>query len=357
MGASGHFRIGVHLEVGISRYRDIVISAVATTLDNLQSTLKLLSDPLRLRLCALLGQAELAVQEMVGITGLQQSRVSNHLSLLKRAGVVRDRREGSWSFHSLVEPSVDGPLSPSLFAATVEPYLESEEGARDLAALQVVLDRRREKSREAHDRLAEQWQELGEEFAIGTLRSELLAQAWPCGPRVADLGCGAGFLTGLLAERSRAVIGVDHSERMLQQAKANVTCAEFRRGEVDALPLADAEVDAAFANLVWHHVPDHDAAAREVHRVVAPGGVVVVSDLAPHDSDWMRERMGDLRLGVKADEVAGSLARAGFRELQAGPLADRYCVRSPGGERHEFSMFVVRGRRPEATDDGSSLTV
>ncbi|MGC6487244.1 MAG: ArsR/SmtB family transcription factor [Planctomycetota bacterium] len=329
---------------------------MSSTLDSLQSTLKLLSDPLRLRLCALLGRAELAVQEMVGITGLQQSRVSNHLSLLKRAGVVRDRREGSWSFHSLVEPAEDGALSPSLFAATIEPYLESEEGARDLAALQVVLDRRREKSREAHDRLADQWQELGEEFAVGTLRSELLAHAWPCGPRVADLGCGAGFLTSLLAQRSAEVIGVDHSERMLAEARANVAGAEFRRGEVDALPLCDAEVHAAFANLVWHHVPDHDAAAREVHRVVAPGGVVVVSDLAPHDSDWMRERMGDLRLGVKADDVASSLARAGFRDLQTATLVDRYCVRSLAGERREFHMFVVRGRRPAAASDRVSLT-
>lgn len=321
---------------------------VSTTLDSLHATLKLLSDPLRLRLCALLARAELAVQELVSITGLQQSRVSNHLSLLKRAGVVRDRRDGTWSFHSLVEPAVDGPLSPSLFAATVEPYLESEEGARDLAALDVVLDRRREKSREAHDRLAGQWQQLGEEFAIGTLRSEILAQAWPCGPRVADLGCGAGFLTALLAGRSDDVIGVDHSERMLAEARTNVTGAEFRRGELDALPLADGEVHAAFANLVWHHVPDHDAAAREVHRVVAPGGLVVVSDLMPHESEWMRERMGDLRLGVKPDQVVGSLARAGFRDLQSEPLADRYCVQAPNGQRAEFSMFVVRGHRPDA---------
>ena len=140
------------------------MSTLSPTLDSLHSSLKLLSEPLRLRLCALLGRSELAVHELVSITGLQQSRVSNHLSLLKRAGVVKDRREGSWSFHSWVEPASDGPLSPSLFAATLEPYLESDEGASDLAALQVVLDRRREKSREAHDRLASQWQELGEEI-------------------------------------------------------------------------------------------------------------------------------------------------------------------------------------------------
>ena len=116
------------------------MNPVSTTLDSLHSTLKLLSEPLRLRLCALLGRSELAVQEVVSITGLQQSRVSNHLSLLKRAGLVKDRRDGSWSFHSLVAPSSTGPLSPSLFAATIEPYLESVEGSSDLAALQVVLE-------------------------------------------------------------------------------------------------------------------------------------------------------------------------------------------------------------------------
>ena len=110
---------------------------MTTTLDSLQATLKLLSDPLRLRLCALLARSELVVQELVTITGLQQSRVSNHLSLLKRAGVVRDRREGTWSFHSLVEPAAAGALTPSLFEATVQPYLDADEGQRDLSALQL----------------------------------------------------------------------------------------------------------------------------------------------------------------------------------------------------------------------------
>jgi ArsR family transcriptional regulator len=275
--------------------------------------------------------------------------VSNHLSLLKRAGLVRDRREGTWSFHSLVEPEGGGPLTPSLFVATVQPYLDSEAGARDSAALAAVLDRRREKSREAHDRLADQWHHVGESFAVGTLRAELLAHAWPCGARVVDLGCGAGFLAGWLAAKSRFVIGVDHSDRMLAEARANVADAvDLRKGELDALPLGDAEVDAAFANLVWHHVPDHDAAAREVFRIVRPGGVVVVADLQPHDADWMRERMGDLRLGQKPDDVLGSLLRAGFVDLVSEPLADRYCVESPRGDRAEFPMFVARGRRPGA---------
>lgn len=320
-------------------------------LATLPNTLKLLSDPTRLRLCALLARHELAVQEIVAVTGLQQSRVSNHLSLLKRAGVVRDRREGTWSFHSLVEPSPAGPLTPALFAATIEPF-EASERARDSKAIEAVLERRRLRSREMHDRLAQHWSDVGSEFAAGTLRAEALAMAFPSGGRVADLGCGTGFLTEWLAQRGATVVGVDHSEGMLTAAQARTETGRvtFRRGELDALPLEDGEVDAAFSNLVWHHLPDHDAAAREVIRVLRPGGAFVISDLAPHQADWMREVMGDLRLGLKPDAIMATLARVGFEDLATEPAHDRYRVARPGREPTDFDMFLVRGRKPGAGD-------
>lgn len=321
---------------------------MATALESLQSTLKLLSDPVRLRLCALLARAELAVHELVTITGLQQSRISNHLSLLKRHGLVRDRREGSWSFHSLTEPQQDGALSPPLFAATIQRFLDSDEGNADWQALLAVLDQRRASSRVAHDRLADQWPSDGQGTVLGTLRAEILAEAWPCGPKVADLGCGTGFLAGWLAERGASVIAVDHSERMLQSARGRaVGGVTFRKGELDALPLAADEVDAVFCNLVWHHVPDHGAAAREAFRVLRPGGRIVVSDLAPHDHEWMRAAMGDLRLGLRPEQVEVSLARAGFVDLRSTAARDLYRV-VRGAEPDDFPMFLVGGRKPAA---------
>lgn len=318
-------------------------------LQHLQQSLKLLSDPVRLRLSALLSVEEIAVQDLVAITGLAQSRVSNHLSLLKRAGMVVDRREGSWAFYRLVEPAADGPLTKELFTAAVRPFLASEEGRRDLATLDSIRERRREQSRSTHDALADRWVEVGQEFRVGSLRAEACAALVPTGLTVADLGCGAGFLTSFLAQRVERTIAVDHSERMLEAARARLDGdeVEFRRGEMEQLPLADNEVDAAFANLVWHHVTDMDRAASELARVIRAGGTAVITDLRPHEEEWMREVMGDYRLGLRPEDVLGALARAGFTELRIEQVHDTYVVQNPKGDSASLPLFLVRGRAPQ----------
>jgi ArsR family transcriptional regulator len=262
---------------------------------------------------------------------------------------VRDRREGTWSFHSLAEPQDDGPLTKQMYAAAIEPWLSSEEGKRDLAALVRVLEQRREKSRSAHDLLAERW-ESGQDFAQGSLRSEVMAMAWPSSFVVADLGCGTGFLSSQLAPFAKRVIAVDHSPRMLEaaQKKALPRNCEFRQGELDALPIEDESVDAAFANLVWHHLPDLQAAAREVFRILKAGGAVVISDLLPHESEWMRDAMGDLRLGLKPEQVVAALAAAGFHSLRWERAGDRYRTKPPEGGQLDLPMFLVRGQKPIA---------
>lgn len=323
----------------------------------LQTTLKLLSDPTRLRLLALLSIEEIAVQELVSITGLAQSRISNHLALLKRAGLVQDRREGSWAFYRLADSGRENALTPELREAAIRPFLASEEGRRDGAALDAVREQRRQRSRTTHDALAARWVEVGQEFRTGSLRAEACSALVPAGLRVADLGCGAGFLTSYLSRQGIAIIAIDHSQRMLDAARTHIEsrnsgeqdgAVEFRRGEMDQLPLVDNEVNGAFANLVWHHVADMDRAASELARVIEPGGTAVITDLLPHDEDWMREEMGDYRLGLRPEDVMGALARAGFTRLTSETIHDQYVVHDPEGRESALPLFLVRGYAPSA---------
>ena len=118
---------------------------------------------------------------------------------------------------------------------------------------------------------------------------------------------------------------------------------EFRRGEMELLPLAEDEVVQSFANLVWHHLADMDRAARELFRVIRAGGTAVITDLLPHDQDWMREEMGDYRLGLRPEDVMGALARSGFVDLAIEMIQDHYVVQSPRGEESALPLFLVRG--------------
>ncbi|MDH5511134.1 MAG: class I SAM-dependent methyltransferase [Nitrospinota bacterium] len=103
---------------------------------------------------------------------------------------------------------------------------------------------------------------------------------------ILDAGCGSGFYAIKLAHKVEQgkVIGVDSSPEMLAAFKRRANKAivaeltEAREGDITALPMDADSVDRAFCAMVWHHIPDSLSAAREMHRVLKPGGVVVVAD-------------------------------------------------------------------------------
>ncbi|MFL5886617.1 MAG: class I SAM-dependent methyltransferase [Thermoleophilaceae bacterium] len=98
-------------------------------------------------------------------------------------------------------------------------------------------------------------------------------------PTVADVGCGIGMYSDLLAEGIDAtVVGVDPSARMREVAEREHAHPRVRyvAGSAEELPLADASCDAALMSNVLHHVADRDACARELHRVLRPGGLLLL---------------------------------------------------------------------------------
>ena len=313
----------------------------------LATLLKVLSDPTRLRLLGLLSREELSVGELARSVAMLQSRVSNQLKVLRECGLLDERREGA---SVLVRLARGNGLPDDLWTA-IESRLEGLDGrTQDLERLDRVLDERRRRSREFFDRVAPEWDVVGSEFKRGLARWRALSCLVPDGLVVADVGCGTGYMARALVRVSERVICIDHSEAMLAQARQrldkHLDHVEFRAGELDRLPLADAEVDAVFASLVLHHVPDVFAALREMKRALKPGGLLVVTDLLPHKETWMTEAMADLRLGLDATDLKARVERVGFEDAAVDEIEDSYVVEGPDGRRAELPLFVVHARKP-----------
>jgi SAM-dependent methyltransferase len=160
---------------------------------------------------------------------------------------------------------------------------------------------------------------------------------------VLDAGCGTGRYSTMLAGRGHEVIGVDQSGAMLDIARKKLPSADFREGDLTALPLPDRSVDAVLCALTLVHVPDLARALREFARVMRPGGRLVISDVHPflvilgwqaqfpaHDSgDRKDPRPGFMRLHCHlASEYTSAAAAAGLRlrSLAEPPLTEPAAV-------------------------------
>jgi SAM-dependent methyltransferase len=312
--------------------------------DALQKVYKTLADPTRLRILALLEREELAVQELMEVLGMAQSRVSRHLGILREAGVVRDRREGTFVLYQLALPAVGAWRDT--WQVAVRDLRRDPASERDLAALARVLEARSARSRSFFDSVGPEWESLRKVWSDDLLRARSLARLVPQGLRAVDVGTGTGVLALELAQLGVQVIAVDRSSRMLEAARARIAEAgavgiELRSGEASALPLADGEVDAAFAHMVLQYLPAPAEAVREMARVVRPGGRVVVADFSAHEREWMREELGVLRLGFEPAEIEGIFA--------AAQLADFAFELQPAATRGADlpATFIASARRPE----------
>lgn len=293
---------------------------------SLLKTLKLISDPSRLRLLLLLEREELSVAELQEILAMGQSRISTHLSQLKGAGVVEDRKQGKNSLYRLR----DRQFLDLLHSAAAE----IPEARDDGRALQLVLEKRRDKVRGYFDELAGKF---GRNYVPGRSwkgLAEMLLQLMP--PMViADLGAGEGTFSQLLAQRAKRVIAVDNSAKMVEfgarLARENgIVNLEYRLGDLEAPPIKNATVDLAFFSQSLHHALHPERAVAAAARLLKPGGRIVILDLKKHAFEQARNLYADTWLGFSEVELRGFLESAGFTALQSW-VVDRE-AQSPGLE-------------------------
>ncbi len=307
-----------------------------------------LADPTRSRLLLALERNELTVNELTSILQLPQSTVSRHLKMLSAEGWVEARAAGTSRHYRIASDALD-PASRRLWHIVRDEVMHTSAAEQDARRTQAVLAERSTRSQQFFSTSAGQWDRMrlelfGRRADVALLG--LLDESWI----VADLGCGTGAISQVLSPFVERVIAVDESNAMLSAAKKRLHGAEnvdIRNGRLEALPLADAEVDVALLFLVLHYVADPARVVEEAARVVKPGGRLLVLDMMPHDRQDLRQTMGHVWQGFDPALLEGWMQSAGLQHFRYNPLP-------PDPEAKGPMLFAASAKRGAVAAKSSS---
>ncbi len=303
-----------------------------------------LADATRSRMLLVLERHELTVTELCAVLQLPQSTVSRHLKTLSDTQWVSSRRDGTSRYYTLALDD-RGPATRRLWALLREQVSLTPGADQDARRLRGVLGRRQTKSQEFFASAAGQWDKLRQDLFGRASYLHALPGLLDADWVVGDLGCGTGQVAASLAPFVKQVIAVDRSTDMLQAARRRLRDAgnvDVRRGELEALPIADGELDAATLLLVLHHLPDPVEALSEAARVLRPGGRLLISDMLPHDREVYRQQMGHVWLGFGQEPLQRMLGAAGFEQIRIAPMATDPDAKGP-------ALFVAGARRASSS--------
>jgi len=313
--------------------------------DRILTILRAAAEPTRLRLLALLAEAELTVSELTQVLGQSQPRISRHLKLMGEAGLLERYQEGSWAFFRLVGGGAAAGLARELVAAlpTEDPTLQ-----RDRARLQEIR-RGRAEAASAYFRVnAPDWHRIRSLHIDEGEVESALAQALELDGQggLLDIGTGTGRMLELFGSKIERGLGIDASREMLAVARANLDKAGLRHcsvrlADMYTLPIADRSFEHVIIHQVLHYSERPDQAAAEAARVLAPGGRLAIVDFAPHDLEELRQDHAHRRLGFSDAEIRGWLKAAGLAPEPPIHLAGR-----------PLTVGIWVGRRPAESQSG-----
>ncbi len=282
----------------------------------LLDALKAAGEDTRLRLIAVLAEAELTVSDLTEILGQSQPRISRHLKLLAEAGLVERHREASWIFYRRANEGEGGQVVSRLLELLdrTDPVL-----ARDRERLDAVRHARARAAQTYFSTHAREWDEIRKlhvpEEAVEAAMRDILADK-PI-RTLLDLGTGTGRMLEVFAPEIERGLGLDLSPDMLAVARthldhAGIRNCQLRQSDIYAIPAPRDSFDAVIIHQVLHFLDDAGRAIHEAARVLRPGGRLLVVDFAPHDLEFLRESHAHRRLGFPREAMEGWLASAGL---------------------------------------------
>lgn len=293
---------------------------------------KAAADPLRLQVLRVLCEDSFGVSELCVIFDIRQPALSHHLKVLANAGLVTTRREGNSIFYRrnglgqrLELEALQSRIFDTVDCISLEPAIEQR-----LAALH---RQREENSRHFFRDNAHKFRQQQDLIASYEQYADTVAQLLRDAPlqrrhSALEIGPGDGAFLLELAPQFERVVAVDTAEAMLDQARARTAGAkldniEFVHGDTRSKQLAGLQVDCAVINMVLHHTPYPGQILQDVAGCLAPGGVMLVTDLCHHDQAWARENCGDLWLGFDPQQLTEWASAAELTEVASVYLAQR----------------------------------
>ena len=288
---------------------------------------KAVGDNLRANILRVLAADSFGVQELCSIFSAAQPALSHHLRILREAGLVSQRKEGTNVFYRRSSHAV-GTLHGALFAAVDATPPTAEIRARIRALNQQRVERCQAFFASNKDVLAQQDELIcpTEVYLPGVMES-LSRQPQRQG-RALEVGPGNGALLLQLAERFTEVVGMDSSATMLnttadhiahQPAANQISLVQDDFFSVAAQP----QFDALIAAMVLHHMPSPEAFFHKAARLLNHGGDLVIAELCRHTQDWVTTTVGDLWLGFEPHILIQWAENYGFRLKDQQHLAQR----------------------------------
>jgi ubiquinone/menaquinone biosynthesis C-methylase UbiE/DNA-binding transcriptional ArsR family regulator len=309
----------------------------------LNAALKAAGEATRLRILALLAEAELTVSDLTEILRQSQPRISRHLKLLAEAGLVDRFREGSWAFFRLAERGGAADVARTLLLR-----LDHADTAiaRDRERLAAVRSLRAATAQAYFRRHAAEWDRIRKLHVADAAVEAAIQTALADRPyrSLLDLGTGTGRMLELLGADIERGLGLDLSPDMLALARARLDRAglkhcSVRQGDIYDLALPKDSFDVVIIHQVLHFLDDGARAISEAARVLRPGGRLLVVDFAPHDLEFLREEHAHRRLGFAAETVTQWMDAAGL-----DVVAHKSLPPEPDG-KIGVSLWLARDRR------------
>ena len=306
-----------------------------------------LADPTRSRLLLALERNELTVNELTSILQLPQSTVSRHLKLLGAEGWVDARAEATSRYYRIATESLDD-ATRRMWQIVRDEVIHLNAAEQDARRMQAVLSERSTRSQQFFSTSAGQWDKMRQELfgrRADVALLGLLDESWV----IADLGCGTGAVSQSIAPFVEEVIAVDESSAMLSAARKRLNGlnnVDLRTGRLEALPIADGDVDVALLFLVLHYVATPQRVIDEAVRILKPSGRLLVLDMMPHERQDLRQTMGHVWQGFDRAVLGGWMETAGLEQFRYQPLAADPDAKGP-------LLFTASARRTAATARGT----